>query len=989
MAVMTVSFDFVLPKDSLNRAMRFHCYPPFSRLPFRGAGGLWAVRPVWPRIILAVAILTASMGARSKGETPATRTNLHHWAFKAPQKPKLPEAKNPPVTGNDLDRFILARLDTESLALSPEADKTTLLRRLSLDLIGLPPTIAEVEAFLADKSKDAYGKQVERLLASPHYGERWGRHWLDAARYADSDGFEKDKSRNVWFYRDWVINALNRDLPYDRFILEQIAGDQLPGATQDQVVATGFLRNSMVNEEGGVDPEQFRMDGMFDRMEAIGKGILGLTIQCAQCHNHKYDPLTQEEYYKLFAFLNNDHEPTRVVYAPEELIKRDNLGREIEMVETGLRERHPDWAERMSQWEKQISSNQPEWMVIQPIVEEISTGGQKYLPQKDGSFLAQSYAPTKHTAQLDWKTELTNITAVRLELLTDFNLPRNGPGRSFKGTCALTEFYLEAAPVANPTNKTRLKWGEVTADYEQLEAPLEANFYDKSTNNRVVGAVKFAMDGNPNTAWGIDAGPGRSNQDRKAVFQLATNAGYPGGAFISFYLTQNHGGWNSDDHMNNNLGRFRLAVTTAAAPVTADPVPKKIRDILAQPSIERTRAQQAAVFSFSYWRTTVPEFAEANKTIDQLWKQWPTGHTTLTLMVREEPRPTHILKRGDFLKPGDPVTGGVPAFLHPLPSNAPPTRLTFAQWLGDRRSPTTARVFVNRLWQAYFGIGLVSTSEDFGVQSEPPSHPQLLDWLACEFMDRGWRIKEIHRLIVHSASYRQSSKVTPALYEKDPYNRLLARGARFRVEGEIVRDVALAAAGLLNPKIGGPSVFPPAPQFLFSPPASYAPFTWPEETGPDRYRRGLYAFRRRSTPYPVLQNFDTPNADSSCVRRSRSNTPLQALTTLNETVFMEYAQALAARTLDEGGKTDADRIVYAFRRCLARPPTEGEKTELLALLQKQRARIADGWVNPMEIATGQSAPPQKLGDGATPTQLAAYTLVSRVLLNLDETITKE
>ena len=970
---------------------RWNCRagPAFSQARRHGWFWLVAAAAVLSGLVAGTAALAAETkpDAAAPALAPAKPNAARHWAFKTPQRPALPEVKNKAAVRNEIDRFILARLEQEGLKLSPEADKIALLRRLSFDLTGLPPGLKEVDAFLADSSLDAYEKQVERLLASPHYGERWARHWLDAARYADSDGFEKDKSRNVWFYRDWVINAFNRDLPYDQFIIEQIAGDQLPGATQDQIVATGFLRNSMLNEEGGVDPEQFRMDGMFDRMDAVGKSILGLTIQCAQCHNHKYDPLTQEEYYRLFAFLNNDHEPFRVVYTPDELKQRDTLERGMEKIETDLKAAHPDWSERLAHWEKTAATNQPEWTVIKPVVDEISDGGQRYLPQKDGSFLAQSYAPTKHTVRMDWTTDRTNITALRLELLTDPNLPRNGPGRSFKGTCALTEFYVEAAPPSNPSNFVKLKWAGATADYSQAEAPLEPNFYDKSTNNRVSGPVQFAIDGNQNTAWGIDAGPGRRNQERQAVFQFATNAGYAGGTLFRLYLAQNHGGWNSDEHMNNNLGRFRLSVTSAAIPVTADPVPKKVRDALVRPPAERTPAEQAAIFS--YWRGTLPEFAQANEKIEELWKQWPSGETALALMAREEPRETHILKRGDFLKPAEPVTPGVPAFLHPLPAGAPPARLTLARWLADRQSPTTARVFVNRVWQTYFGTGFVSTPEDFGLQSEPPSHPQLLDWLACEFMERGWKLKDLHRLIVRSAAYRQASRVSPDLLERDPFNRLIARGARLRLEGEAVRDVALAAGGLLNPKIGGPSVFPPAPAFLFLPPASYAPFTWTEETGPDRYRRALYTFRRRSTPYPVLQNFDTPNADSSCVRRSRSNTPLQALTTLNETLFMECAQALARRALEEGGKTDPDRIAYAFRRCLARSPSEAEKAELLELLQKERTRMTEGWLNPVEIATGRSEPPAKVQGSATPTQLAAYTVVSRVLLNLDETITKE
>jgi mono/diheme cytochrome c family protein len=933
-----------------------------------------------------------------------------HWAFKAPSRPPLPKTSETRWSRNEIDKFVFARLEKEGLKPSPEADKITLLRRLSLDLIGLPPTIAEVDTFLADKSKDAYEKQVDRLLASPHYGERWGRVWLDAARYADSDGFEKDKPRSVWFYRDWVINALNKDEPYDQFVIDQLAGDELPNATQDQIVATGFLRNSMINEEGGVDPEQFRMDAMFDRMDCVGKSVLGLTIQCAQCHDHKYDPLKQEEYYRLFACLNNDNEAQRVVYSPKEQMTVANLSRQMKEIEAGLRHTTADWEERMAKWEEAVKTNQPEWTPLKLTVEDISTGGQRYLPQADDSFLAQGYAPTKHTVKLWVTNDMRDIRAFRLELLTDPNLPCAGPGRSFKGTCALTEFNVEAMDAKAPTNKTKVKFVKATDDFEQPEAPLEPNFDDKSDKKRVTGPAKFAIDGNEDTAWGIDAGPGRRNQERKAVFQTSANIGFTDGTILLIELAQKHGGWNSDDLMNNNLGRFRVSVTTNAE-ATADPLPKRIRDILGVPREKRSLAQTAAVFS--YWRTTVPEFKEANDKIEAVWNQWPKGSTSLTLMARNDGRETHILKRGDWLKPTTEVTPGFPAFLHQLTSTSssaatskgvrvsnppasgdacPPansSRLLLAKWLVDRRSPTTARVFVNRLWQAYFGIGIVSTPEDFGMQSEAPSHPELLDWLACEFMEHGWSQKHIHQLIATSATYRQSSRISPEICAKDPYNRLLSHGPRFRVDAEIVRDIALSASGLLNPKIGGPSIFSPAPEFLFQPPTSYAPFPWKEETGADRYRRALYTFRRRSTPYPALQVFDAPNGDFSCVRRMRSNTPLQALVSLNETVFVECAQALARKTLEAGGATDSDRITYAFKRILARPPSTDEKAELESLLQKQEKRIAEGWLNPSEIGTGKTEIAKDLPKGATPAQLAAYTIISRVLLNLDETITKE
>jgi hypothetical protein len=887
---------------------------------------------------------------------------------------------------NPIDRFTLARLEKEGLTPSPEADRATLIRRLSLDLIGLPPTVEEVDAFLADKSEHAYEKLVDRLLASPHYGERWGRHWLDAARYADSDGFEKDKSRQVWFYRDWVINALNRDLPYDRFVIEQIAGDRLPNPTQDQVVATGYLRNSMINEEGGIDPEQFRMEAMFDRLDAIGKGILGLTIQCAQCHDHKYDPLTQAEYYRLFAFLNDAHEANIAVYTPEEQQRRADIFRQVRAIENDLRHRHPDWRQRMEAWEDRVRNDQPAWTVVRPAVLEESTGGQKYLPLPDGSFLAQGYAPTKHTVKMTVRTDAQNITAFRLELLNDPNLPLGGPGRSVKGTGALTEFKVQAAPADAPGKAAWVKFVKATADVNPPETPLEPIFNDKSNKRRVTGPAGFAIDGKDETAWGIDVGPGRRNQPRKAVFLAEKPIAHPNGTLLTFHLTQNHGGWNSDDNQNHNLGRLRLSLTTRPG-AEADPLPARVRQVLAVPRDRRTPAQGAAVFS--YWRTTVAEWKDANERIEALWRQHPEGSSQLVLQARERPRDTHVLKRGDFLKPGKRVAPGVPAFLHPLPPGAAPDRLTFARWLVDRRSPTTARALVNRVWQTYFGTGLVASSEDLGTQSELPSHPELLDYLAVEFMDGGWGLKALHRLIVCSATYRQSSKVSPALHARDPYNRLLARGPRLRVEAEVVRDLALAAGGLLNPAVGGRSVFPPLPQFLLLPPASYGPKVWPEDKGPDRYRRALYTFRYRSVPYPLLQTFDAPNGDFACVRRARSNTPLQALMTLNEPVFLDCARGLALRTLADGGPSDADRVVYAFRRCLARKPTREECADLLALLHKQQQHFARPGAKPWDLAAADPANPPALPAGSTPEQLAAWTVVARVLLNLDETITKE
>jgi uncharacterized protein DUF1553/uncharacterized protein DUF1549/cytochrome c len=914
-----------------------------------------------------------------------------HWAFVAPRRPTLPLSIAQADRGqasswirNPLDEFVFARLEREGLKPSPGANRETLLRRLSLDLIGLPPTIEEIDAFLADPAPNAYEKQVERLLKSPHYGERWARHWLDAARYADSDGFEKDKPRSVWMYRDWVVAALNRDLPYSQFIIEQIAGDLLPNATQDQLVATGFLRNSMINEEGGIDPEQFRMEAMFDRMDAIGKGILGLGISCCQCHNHKFDPITQEDYYRMFAYLNDTHEANIAVYTPEEQMQRAEMFRKIREIEADLKHRTPDWAERMAKWEESVRHDQPEWTIVK--VQNAGDNSQRYVYHDDGSQTAWGYAPTKWSSQFSGKTDAKKITAFRLEMLTDPNLPLGGPGRSPLGLFALSEFAVEVADPSKPEQKTKVKLASATTDFANEERPLEPMFHDKTDKKRVTGPVAFAIDGKDDTAWGIDAGPGRRNVDRKAVFVAEKLIEMPDGAVLTFHLKQNHGGWNSDDNQNNNLGRFRFSVTSAEYPV-ADPLPKRVRELLTVEPAQRTQAQIDTIFS--YWRTTVAEWKDVNTRIEELWKQHPAGAAQLTMLARERPRQSFLLKRGDFLKPEKAVQPGVPGVLHPLPADAPLNRLGFARWLVSKNAPTTARSIVNRVWQAYFGVGLVSTSEDLGVQSEPPTHPELLDWLAVELMENGWSLKHLHRLIVGSATYRQSSHVSAELLRKDAANRFLARGPRLRVDGELVRDIALTASGLLNPKVGGPPVYPPAPEFLFKPPASYGPKTWIEDKGENRYRRALYTFRFRSVPYPVLTNFDTPNGDASCVRRVRSNTPLQALTTLNETIFLECARALALKTLAEGGSADRDRLVFAFRRCTGRIPADAETKVLLAFLEKEMTKFSAADAKPWELAANDPAKPPELPPGVTPAQAAAWTAVARLLLNLDETITKE
>jgi hypothetical protein len=883
----------------------------------------------------------------------------HHWAYKAPVRPPVPSVKNKHWARNPIDYFVLARLEAEKLRPSPEADRPTLLRRLSLDLTGLPPTLPEINDFVSDRSPAAYEKQVERLLASPHYGECWARHWLDVARYADSNGYEKDLSRSIWPYRDWVIDAYNRNLPFDQFAVDQLAGDLLPNATLQDKVATGFLRNSMLNEEGGIDPEQFRNEGIIERMDVLGKSFLGLTLNCCQCHNHKYEPISQKEYYQLFAFLNNDDEPEMEVPDKPAQAKREAIEHNIAAIEDQLMAQYDDLPQKMEAWEKDMRAMEGTWTVLEPMAYYASVGT-KFNKLDDNSLLATGSNPGVSEYTVMARTSLKGITGFRLEALADPNLPFYGPGRAGNGNFVLTEFSVDASPDKPNAATNAVPLQNATADFSQPGFPVAAAIDGIITNK---------------TGWATEDLPGRRNRSRQAVFETKDAVGFDGGTVFKFTLNHSYGG-------EHTLGRFRLSVTTAPHPLRADPLNSHARELLAVSREKRTLAQQRELFE--YYRATDPRMAEANKKIDDEQRQWPGAPTTLVLAARDHPRPTHIFIRGDWQKPGALVTPGVPSILPPLPKDAPRNRLTLARWMVDKRNPTVARVIVNRIWQEYFGRGLVATAEDFGTQGDPPTHPQLLDWLACEFMDSGWDVKHIQRLIAESAAYRQSSIVTPPMLERDPANQLLARGPRVRVDAEIIRDIALSAGGLLDSQIGGPPVYPPIPDGVLT--LGYgAPMPW--ETKPrDRYRRAMYTFVKRSVPYPSLQVFDAPTGESPCPRRIPSDTPLQALTTLNDPVFVEAAQALAMRVWEHGGKDDRTRINYAFELCTGRKPQPTEVATLSSLLRDEDDFFENRTVRAVQVASpDMKSPPQDVNLE----KVAAWTMVTRVLLNLDETITKE
>jgi mono/diheme cytochrome c family protein len=708
--------------------------------------------------------------------------NNVHWAFIKPARPEVPKVKQQDWPRNGIDNFILARLEKERIKPSPEADRVTLMRRLCLDLTGLPPSPAEIDAFLNDKRPDSYQKLVEKLLNSPHYGERWGRHWLDVARYADSNGYSIDAPRSIWKYRDWVINALNSDVPFDQFAIEQLAGDLLPNCTIWQKIATGFNRHTQINQEGGIDPEQFRIESVMDRVNTTATAFLGLTVACAQCHDHKFDPITQKEYYQFFAFFN-----------------------------TTINDGHGKGA--------------PEGMLEIPGEQEPTEDLEKELEEAEGDL----------------------------------------------------DRYL------NTFGSEVVKWQQSLSDEEKSK--LKPN----------------------------------------------------------------------------------------------------VRDALKVPFSELTKKDKRMVYAA--FRSDDADFKQRNTKVTRLEKRQPKSVTTLVMMEAKEPRESTIFIKGDFTRPGKKVKPGVPEILHDFQAGETPTRLDLAKWIVDPENPLTARVTVNRIWQQYFGKGIVETENDFGTQGIPPTHPELLDWLASELIQpsdknvKPWSLKYIHRLIVSSATYRQSSKVRSDLANVDANNKLLARQNRLRLDAEIVRDVCLGASGLLNDKIGGPSVFPPQPAGVMT--LGQSKRDWKPSTGADRYRRGMYTFFWRATPHPALTVFDAPDAFSTCTRRIRSNTPLQSLTLLNDDAYVEFSRAMAHRVVGEPGKSDADRVDRAFRLCLSRAPSREEKQRLLELLDAELAALRKSPEEAKALVGPKPSPQRDI------IQLAAWTTVSRVLLNLDETITRE
>jgi hypothetical protein len=914
-----------------------------------------------------------------------------HWAFQTPVRPAVPDVRlGGSRIENPIDAFVVERLRRERLRPSPPAPPELLCRRIHLDLIGLPPTPREVDEFVAAATRnrtEAVDRLVARLLKSPHFGEKWARHWLDAARYADSNGYEKDLPRDQWAWRDWVIHALNKDMPYEQFLVEQIAGDLLPNARQDQIVATGMMRNSMTNEEGAVVPEQFRMDEMFDRMDCIGKAVLGLSIQCAQCHAHKFDPISQDEYYGMFAFLNNSYEAQSWVFTPEQQQLIVQIKSSIKAAEERLKTQRPQWQKDMEAFEASVRAKEVAWTPLKAIELESTSGLNHPTQEVDLSIVTQGHPTTRGDIYAVFEPDLRGVTALRLEALTHRDMPFNGPGRSKYGTWAVSEMVVTFQKPGS-VKWSPLKLINATADFSEPDGRLEDEWKAGAgkQEKRTRGPVSFMIDGNDDTAWRADRGLGQRNQESVAVVQFEKPLDLPAGTKLKVLLRYYHSGDDNGRH-NTMLGCCRISTTTAAAP-QAQAVDYAAVLAVQTAHEKRTPEQKQAVFTA--WRKTVPGAKTINDQIGAEWLKYPSALTSVLHLAErsgENRRITKQLDRGAWDRPKHAVTPHTPASLHSFEKTGATDRLSFARWLADERSPLTARVAVNRAWQAIFGSGIVETAEDFGTRAPAPEHRELLDWLAVDFMEHGWSHKRLIHLIVASAAYQQSSQATPELLERDPRNRYLTRGPRFRMEAEVMRDNALCIAGVLHRQIGGPSIFPPVPQSVLD--YNYRqPTYWAPPEGPERYRRALYVFRKRSMPDPVLSSFDAPNGDLACARRSRSNTPLSALSGLNETIFVEAAQALAQRILREGGADDVSRADYAYRLCTARGIKPTERDRILQLLEETRARLRKGELKAAAIAFSSRTKLEELPPEATPNDIAAWTIISRVLLNLDETMTK-
>lgn len=844
-----------------------------------------------------------------------------HWSFEPVTRPSIAGK------GHPIDALISAGLAKKGLALRAAAAPHALARRVWLDLIGLPPTPEIADRFAADPSPAAYERMVDDLLARPQFGEHWARMWLDLARYADTKGYEKDRGRTIWPFRDWVINALNADMPLDQFTREQIAGDLLPNPTEQQMIATAYHRNTMVNEEGGTDDEEFRVAAVKDRVDTTVQVWMGLTMGCAKCHTHKYDPISHAEYYGFYGLFNQtedadryDEAPTMELLSSAEQQERQRLQDRIASLTTEL-------TALEAAADRAYESEERRWQAAEPI-ESVSTGGATLAAQKDFAIAVSGKAPPEDTYHITLRLPPGTHTALRLEALPE----KLGSGELALGRAGDANFVLSELSVEllEGSNARPVKLVRPRADYAEPKSPIGA-----------------ALDGDEKTGWSVES---RSHEAHFAIIDFEAPLKLAGEARLRVTLSQQDGD-------QSTMRRFRLS-TSAEDPSLLTP---------RETSAELRNLRDALADVYKKQR-------EFNDNMVRL--------PIMRELAAEKQRVTKIHNRGNFLDPGEAVTAGVPAAFHKLPAGMPANRLGVAAWLVSPENPLTPRVWANRFWARLFGIGIVETEEDFGALGAAPSNPELLDWLAAEYRDGGWSMKKLLKTIVMSQTYKQASETTASLREADPRNVLLSRGARYRLGAEVVRDQSLSVAGLLSAKMAGPPVMPPQPAGLWR--STYNGKSWIDAEGEDRFRRGIYTYLKRTTPYPSFMTFDGGSGEVCQIRRIRTNTPLQALVTLNDPVYLEAAAALARRMM-EAGNNDEARAARGLRLALIRPMRPGETAPLIALQKDtQKAFEQDPARAEAFLKSTRAAVP----NGIPRPAFAAWIVAANAILNLDEFLSR-
>jgi len=1031
-----------------------------------------------------------------------------HWSYAAPTKPESAKVTKSKWIRNEIDTFVLARMKTQGLEPNNEADRYALIRRLSLDLTGLPPTLEEVDAFVTDSSKQAYENLVDRLLASNKYGERWAAMWLDLARYADSAGYANDPQRTIWLYRDWVINAFNTNMPFDQFTIEQIGGDLLEDASEQNIVATAFHRNTLTQSEGGTNDEEFRNSAVVDRVNTTMQVWMGTTIRCAQCHNHKYDPISQEEYFKFFAFFNNtedadraDEQPLLSLFTAEQKEAKSKLEDELETWKGKNEPSGEQLAEQLATW-RALSNTDVKWQTLIPVAQKSTSDKTQLTVSADGVIKSSGESQTTESYELTFSSLPKSINAIRLEALADEALPAGGPGRSGNGNFVLTELSAsvgapaDESPVGkivridlpgkqkmihvaeiqvfsngsnvalqgvakqsstgfggevkrandgntdgkydagsvthteiedNPWIEIELKeavavdsvsiWNRTDNELQKRLDGFELSILDeqrdlvwkkiftkapsKNVDVEISGLLpvvfasatatfeqaengkieQFAVDNAINgdrthavAGWAVG---GDIGQDNTAVFVIKKSLNAEPNTTLKLVLSQSY--------PKHPLGKFRISVSDSTGNVAV--LPKGIT-ALGDRSWDQLEIKEQDLVR-AYYQRNIPVDAAVTKKVAELEKAITDLRPTTVPVMKEltggKRRKTNIQLRGNFEAIEGEVSEGTPSTFHPFPDDVPRNRLELARWLVAAENPLTGRVVANRYWEQLFGQGIVTTSEEFGIQGELPTHPQLLDWLAVTFTkDYAWDVKRLLKTIVMSATYRQSAEVTTDHRKMDPFNLYLARGPRYRLSAEMIRDQALLVSGLLSDKMYGPSVRPPRPQLGLK--AAFGGSTdWTTSNGEDKFRRGLYTQWRRSLPYPSMATFDAPNRNVCTIRRGRTNTPLQALVTLNDPVYIETAQSLARRIIAEGGDSIESQATYGFRLVLARPPHTAERARIITLYERVAKQYGDDPRSAKDIATMPLGP---LTEGVDVVAAAAWTVVSNVLLNLDETLAK-